>query len=239
MKFETFINDNIITESIEDKGIFKAAFFGGQSGAGKSYVLKKITSGQIEPRIVNVDTWIEHLHAEYDTPEHNKSKILTMSQLYLYVNSCLPLFIDSTSTNQLQVIKRYNILENIGYDLAMVWINVSLETSLNRVKIRNEKGLRIVPLAAAEKYYYKSLEVKSFLKNKFPIFYEIDNDDGKLTDDIVIEAFRKLTGFFNSPITNPIGIENVNKMKASGYKYLSELISEQKLKSIMRDWYSK
>lgn len=239
MKFETFLNDNIITESIEDKGIFKAAFFGGQSGAGKSYVLKKITSGQIEPRIVNVDTWVEYLHAEYDTPEHDRSQVLTMSQLYLYINSLLPLFIDSTSTNQNTVIKRYNILENLGYDLAMVWINVSIETSMNRVKERNKKGLRIVPLEAAEAYYYKALKVKDFLKNKFPIFYEINNDDGKLTDDIVIEAFRKLTGFFNSSIKNPIGIENINKMKTNGYKYLSELISEQELKSIMRDWYSK
>lgn len=45
-----------LNEGINDKGIFKAAFMSGSSAAGKSYVISRITSGSIEPRIVNTDT---------------------------------------------------------------------------------------------------------------------------------------------------------------------------------------
>jgi hypothetical protein len=45
-----------LNESINDKGIFKAVFMSGSSASGKSYVISKITSGQIQPRMVNSDT---------------------------------------------------------------------------------------------------------------------------------------------------------------------------------------
>ena len=38
-----------LTEGIEDKGIFKAVFMAGHPGAGKTFVLNSIKSGQIEP----------------------------------------------------------------------------------------------------------------------------------------------------------------------------------------------
>ena len=44
-----------LREGIEDKGIFKAMFMAGHPGAGKSYVLRKVKSGQVEPRLVNTD----------------------------------------------------------------------------------------------------------------------------------------------------------------------------------------
>ena len=49
-----------LTEGIEDKGIFKAVFLAGHPGSGKSYTLDRIKSGQIEPRIVNTDKFVEH-----------------------------------------------------------------------------------------------------------------------------------------------------------------------------------
>jgi len=55
MKFKDYI-----MEGINDKGIFKAIMMGGSSASGKSYVISQITSGQINPKIVNTDTWVEH-----------------------------------------------------------------------------------------------------------------------------------------------------------------------------------
>jgi len=45
-----------LTEGIHDKGIFKACFMSGSAASGKSYVISKIQSGFVEPRIVNTDT---------------------------------------------------------------------------------------------------------------------------------------------------------------------------------------
>jgi len=63
MKLQQFI----INESINDKGILKSVFMGGTPGAGKSYVLKKITDGNVNPRIVNTDTWTEFLKVGKDS----------------------------------------------------------------------------------------------------------------------------------------------------------------------------
>ena len=57
MKFENYL----ITEGINDKGIFKAVFMVGFPGAGKSFVITKIKSGEVEPRIVNTDKTIEFM----------------------------------------------------------------------------------------------------------------------------------------------------------------------------------
>lgn len=50
----------LLTESINDKGIFKAIFMAGTPGAGKSYVINKINDGKIQPRIVNTDKLTEY-----------------------------------------------------------------------------------------------------------------------------------------------------------------------------------
>jgi hypothetical protein len=40
---------------VNDLGIFKACMMSGLSAGGKSYVISKISSGKIDPRIVNTD----------------------------------------------------------------------------------------------------------------------------------------------------------------------------------------
>lgn len=238
MRFDTFINEDKLTESIEDRGIFKAIMMAGQSGAGKSYSYSKIKSGAIEPRVVNVDTWIEHFRAEYDTPAHHKAKLLTKNQFYQYVNSLLPLLIDSTSTDPVGVLKRYSILESLGYDIGMIFINVSLETSMSRVELRNQQGKRIVPLHKAKEYYEKAVEVKGFLKGKFPFFIEINNDPGELTDDVVLKAFKKVSYFYDTSVKNPVGQKTIATMMENGWKYLTpDVYTESELKSIVSEYY--
>lgn len=41
-----------LSESINDKGLFKAVFILGIPGAGKSTVIRQITDGAIHPRVV-------------------------------------------------------------------------------------------------------------------------------------------------------------------------------------------
>ena len=60
-RLKTYIQEDIISEGINDKGIFKACFMAGTPGSGKSYVISKISDGAIEPRIVNSDKMTEFL----------------------------------------------------------------------------------------------------------------------------------------------------------------------------------
>lgn len=238
MKLQNYIIENTITESINDKGILKACFFAGNPGAGKSYTLSKIGSGQVSPRVVNVDKWVEHLNTGYETPEHTRAQKLTENEVYLYVNSMLPLFVDSTSTSTQGVVRRRNVLEKVGYDTAIIFVKTSLETSIKRVQKRNEEGKRIVPIEKVKEYYKKAMQVNKFLKHAFKFYLEINNDDDEFTDEIVIKAYNRVSAFFGSPVKNKIGSGIIEVMKKNGWKYLTDgVYTEQNLKQIVDNWY--
>ena len=227
--------DNLINEGIEDVGIFKAVFLAGIAGAGKSYVSSKVRSGLIEPRVVNTDTWIEYFgndyYAFYDT-----SKKLVRKQLSLYVNSMLPLICDQTSTNFNTVLRRQHILERMGYDTSMIFVNTSLEKSIERASKRE----RQVPKDEVIKYYERMSKIKPYLKSRFGIYMEIKNDDGELTDEIIQKAFKRMLFFYTSPVENPLGKQSIKMMKENGWKYLSpNIYTMDEIKTYTNRWYSK
>lgn len=227
-----------INESIEDKGILKACFMAGFPGSGKSYVITTITSGQLEPRIINTDKYVEFLKA-YKASEWNKVedrvKLLTKNQLVLNLNSMLPLWVDGTSSNPSSLARRNGILKSIGYDTAMIWVDTSIETSIERAKKRKrevtEKDIR--------KIYNKLEGLKTYYSKDFRHFTEILNDEGELTEKVILQAFKKVTSFFNSPIENPIGQKLVKKMRSRGEKYLTDgEYTKAFLKKLVSTWYT-
>ena len=235
------LTDYLINESIEDKGILKAVFMGGTPGSGKSYVLKKLTSGQIEPRIVNTDTWSEFLKvgAEWNKYIEDTTKRLTKAQLGNYINSMLPLWIDGTSAKASNLFQREGILKSVGYDTGMIWVSTSLETAKKRAKEREKRINRVVPDDYIEHVYKQSQALKKYYKSHFNPFVEIKNDEGELNDKVVLEAFRKMTGFFKSPIRNPIGMELYDMMRKDGHKYLMDTDKWNKghINKLLAQWY--
>jgi hypothetical protein len=235
MRFDNYYKN--VNESIEDIGIFKGIFLGGHPGSGKSYLLSKVKSGRVEPRMVNVDLYPERkdpLGGHYEM-FYDRSKKLLMSSLTLYINSLLPLACDTTSAQTNTVIRRYNILENLGYDLGMIFVNTSKETAWDRIQRRTRK----VPRDDFEKYYDSVTQTKTFLKSKFPFFVEVNNDVGELTNEVILQAFRKVSYFYEASIKNPIGIEWYNLMRENGWKYLTpNIMSLAELKGKVSEWYS-
>lgn len=240
MRLDDFIvRDNeeypMLTEGINDRGIFKAVMMAGIAGSGKSFVATKVKSGNIEPRIVNTDTWIEHYGNSYDKWV-DTSVQLTKSQLTLYLNSMLPLLCDTTSTSFNTVLRRLQLLERFGYDVAMVYVHTSLETALARIARRERK----VPEWQVIEYFEKAKKIKPYLKNKFQLFLEVKNDDGELTDEVIQKVFKRTLSFYESDIQNPLGVEAVKMMQENGWKYLSPNIYElSDIKEMAGRWYSK
>lgn len=240
MRLRNYLED-MITESIEDKGIFKSCFFSGFPGAGKSYVLKKIKSGTIDPRVVNTDKVTEFFGggSNVDWEVYGaKIKQLTANQLINYINSLLPLFIDGTSSNSPALFRRVGILKSLGYDVSMVWINTSLETALER----NRNRQRYVDEEFIRGVYEKVEKIKPYYKSEFGSkFLEVDNDIGELTNDVVLKAYKQVEKFFLSPIQNPIGQELKQEMVDNGWKYLYEHpeYDIQYIKKLINSWYKK
>jgi hypothetical protein len=248
MQFKKWLNgkfeDRLLQESINDKGIMKACFLCGHSGSGKSYTREKITSGSISPRIINTDKFTEYFGVGKDEWKNFKEpiKILAQKQLTLHVNSMLPLFIESTASQQHILQRRFGILQGLGYDLSCVWVNTSLETAQKRAY---ERGLkpphRVVSPEAVESMYQRIKKFKPTYKAMFPLFIEVDNDIGELTDDLIIKAYKKVSSFYSSPVKNAFGKTTINRMHEEGYKYIIDLPEYKgdinKLANVMRTWY--
>jgi len=242
MRLKHYIQDEIINESINDKGILHACFMAGMSGSGKSYVISKISDGAIQPKIINTDKMVEFLKAFKNTDWPNiadKVKISTKKQLVLYLNSLLPLWVDGTSSNPSAVMKRNGILKSVGYDTSLIWIDTSLEQAIQRAKSRHEEGGREVIEIEIRKMYKELQGLKSYYASDFQNFTEILNDEDELIDQTILSAYKKMRSFFNSPLKNPIGIKNVNKLKKSGGKYLIDLPKYNMgyLNKLVNNWY--
>lgn len=239
MKF----NEYMINESINDRGIFKAVFMGGTPGSGKTYVIKKLTSGQIQPKVVNTDTWTEFLKVGGTDKEwmenSDKTKNLTKAQLGNYINSMLPLWVDGTSNKASAIFNREGALKSIGYDTAMIWVTTSLETAQKRAREREESIGRHVDPDFIEELWLKSDKMKNYYKSHFDVFLEVHNDVGELNDKVILDGFRKMTGFYSSPIKNPIGSELKEKMIENGWKYLTDTDTYDKgdINKILSVWY--
>jgi len=231
------LNKFMVVEGINDKGIFKAVFLAGHPGAGKTTVLNKVKSGSIEPRWVNTDK-VFPLFKEWwstDWPKISK-KVTTISknQLTVYINSILPLAIDGTAGSASVIMKRKHILESMGYDTAMIFVNTSLETSIERASKRE----REVDEKFIRKIYADIQKHKNFYRGKFDTWMEVNNDEGELTQEVINNAFKFMGNFYNSPVQNPIGQEKIEKMKENGWKYLDPNVTPMDtIKSTLSGWY--
>lgn len=244
--------NEILTESVNDKGIFKALFVGGGPGSGKSYVLTKITDGTISPKVVNTDDAYEGIAGMRGidiSTGNNKlvqklitrdAKVLTKAKLTNYLNSMLPLVVDSTSNDKRTTLRRMRLLEDIGYDVGMVWVRTSLETSLKRAEERQ----RHVDPEFIKKTHEKSETTMAFFKSMLGNkFFIINNDEGELTDDVIIAAYKKAARFFKFKLENPVGIATRDKLMLpnTSQKFLSPIEGSEGL-DVIRDitnrWYN-
>jgi len=211
--------------------------------SGKTYTLSKIKSGSIEPRIINTDKLFPFYKDQWGEEWgeiKDKVKTLSKNQLLLYLNSMLPLAVDGTAAKPTIVLRRKSVLETMGYDTAMVFVNTSLETALKRAKERQKRTGREVKEDFIREAYEKINKLKQFYRGKFIDWIEVNNDEGELTDSVITNTFKHMLNFYNSPIVNPIGKEYKKEMIDNGWKYLSpNILSIDVIKSTASLWYKK
>lgn len=236
---------NQLQESVNDKGLFKAVFICGIPGAGKSYTTGKLTDGAIQPRIVNSDKVYEFLGKKGATDitkagaawtEVGSQVMLTTSNMLAqYINGMLPLFIDSTSSSPANLLRRKGILESFGYDCALVWIDVDLDTALIRAKQRE----RDVPEEFIRATFEQATKARDYLMSRFDMVLPLSNSEGQLTDAVLQQAFKSTTAFYNGELQNYIGADTIEKLKQSGEKYLVPTVrTAQQINHVVSAWYA-
>jgi shikimate kinase len=233
-----------ISESINDKGKFKAIFIIGLPGAGKSYTITHL-SGSIAPKIVNSDRATEFFIRKYGYKlglsfenYKDQTKLLTKKSLKNYLNSMLPLFVDSTSGNLSQIQHRMGILESIGYDVGVIYIKTNLHTALERAEKRNAKGGRQVDMEFIKQVNKESDENAEYLKAKTHFFKEIENNSESIDNQVFEKVFKSCQSFLNSDIQNPIGSRSLEKLIDAKEGYLvPTVLSEEILDKKVDGWY--
>jgi len=143
---------NEITEGPHDPYQYKAIFFAGSPGAGKTYVSRKLAGTFQGLKQVNMDIWFKRLmtkkNLSWDMPdkeepereiERQKSKELVAKQQQSYTDSGLGLLIDSTGRIYETIERIKNELESKEYETTMIFVNTDLQTSLRRNRQRERK----------------------------------------------------------------------------------------------------
>ena len=151
MKVNSFIQH--LSEGLYDPGIFKAFFLAGGPGSGKTFVTSTAFAGS-GLKVVNSDVAFERglkkANLSLNMPDEEtyfrdivrkSAKRLTISQLDKYVEGRLGLVIDSTGRDYDMIARHHNMLEQMGYDCYMVFVNTSLEVAL----ARNARRERTIP----------------------------------------------------------------------------------------------
>ena len=138
-----------ITEGPYDPYTYKAIFFAGSPGSGKTYVARKLAGAFQGLKQVNMDNIFKFLMKQKNLswkmppeehPEREKqrqrSKELIAKQQQTYAEGGLGLLIDSTGRIYETVARIKQELENTGYETTMIFVNTDLQTALRRNKER-------------------------------------------------------------------------------------------------------
>ena len=140
--------NQIITEGVYDPGIFKAFFLAGGPGSGKTFVTRSAFSGT-GLKLVNSDSFFERglkkaglslkmpdAEAYFRDIVRSKAKMTAATALDTYMQGRLGLVIDATGRDINVINTQKRMLDQIGYDSYMIFVNTSLEVALERNRNR-------------------------------------------------------------------------------------------------------
>ena len=136
--------EQFIREGVYDPNIFKAVFMAGGPGSGKSHIAGKTTGG-LGLKIINSDDaferYLEKEGLSLKMPdsetkkrdvERARAKRVTASKKFLAIKGRLGILIDGTGHVYDKVAKQAQMLQQLGYETSMVFVNTSLEVALTR-----------------------------------------------------------------------------------------------------------
>ena len=203
-----------LQEGLYDPNIFKAFFLAGGPGSGKYYVVRRTTGGS-GLKIVNSDDAFEHLlkkaglsklmppeELEPREVEKAKARRITKARKVNYVEGRLGLIIDGTGSNFDKMSGQAKMLQELGYDTYMIFVNTSIDTALERNIERGREGGRTLPKALTIQLW-KEVQANmgrysQFFKRNFVV---VDNNDPD--DDVFDDVFKQVRALLRIKVSNP------------------------------------
>ena len=204
--------EHFLKEGVYDPNIFKAVFMAGGPGSGKSFIAGKTTGG-LGLKIINSDSAFErYLKKEglsLKMPdsetiprdiERDRAKKVTASKKYHAVRGRLGIIIDGTGHKYDKGADQASMLQQLGYETSMVFVNTSLEVALHR----NEKRPRSVKPALVKKSWKDVQNNMGKFQNYFGAsnFFIVDNNG--FEEDMLDISTKHIRKAIKSPVNNAI-----------------------------------
>ena len=227
LNFNEFLeNEDILTEGIHDKGIFKAFYLAGGPGSGKSWVAAKTLEGS-GLKVVNSDIGFENYakraglnlkqmgdftkdQTKLKDELRRRAKRGTETMGQQAVNGRLGLIIDSTARDADKIESAASGLRYLGYDTYMVFVNTTIEVALKR----NEERPRSVPEPIVRESHRQIQNQIPRLIRLFGAKNFIEVHNNKYKDDINVKVYKEIRKMANSKITSQIAKDWIENEKA-------------------------
>ena len=135
----------------------KVIFLAGSAGSGKSNVVSKLGLEDMGMKIVNQDISLEWLKKNHGLPENmreltpeqrstlgklgHQARGIARRKMMKYQGNAEGVVVDGTGASAKNVGKLVEEFKAKGYDVGMVFVETSLETSLKRNRARKERSL--------------------------------------------------------------------------------------------------
>jgi tRNA uridine 5-carbamoylmethylation protein Kti12 len=202
MLIEHIITPEIIDEGPNDPSIYKAIFLAGGPGSGKSYVVRKTALNSLGFKVINNDNAFErylndagleatpdNIYSKQGQELRVHAKEITNKQMQSYLKGSLGLVIDGTGKDYAKITRQADKLKDLGYEVAMIFVNTTLDTSLQR----NRDRPRSIPDEEVDRMWTAVQtnigKFQSYFKN---LMYIIDNDPNGDTEKQTTRLFVQL-----------------------------------------------
>ena len=202
--------EQFIKEGVYDPNIFKAVFMAGGPGSGKSHIAGKTTGG-LGLKIINSDDAFERFLTKEGLSlkmpdsetiprdiERARAKKVTASKKYLAVRGRLGILIDGTGHKYDKIVGPAAMLQQLGYETSMVFVNTSLEVALHR----NEQRASSVKPALVKKSWKDVQNNMGKFQNYFGAsnFFIVDNNG--FEEDMLEISIKLIRRAIKSPVNN-------------------------------------
>ena len=198
-----------LQEGLYDPNIFKAFFLAGGPGSGKSYVAGKATGGT-GLKMVNSDPAFEHLLTkaglslkmppeEFERKEvvRGKAKAVAGKMKGNYLEGRLGMIIDGTGKDAGKILYQKNMLEELGYDTYMIFVNTSVDVAL----ANNAQRPRSLPEADVVKMWKAVQNNIGQFSNMFRgNLIIVDNNDAG--EDILMGIYKRVKAALRKKVQN-------------------------------------
>ena len=204
--------ERFLKEGVYDPNIFKAVFMAGGPGSGKSFIANRTTGG-LGLKIINSDSPFERFlkreglslkipesETEKRDVERERAKKVTASKKFHAVKGRLGILIDGTGHKYDKVADQAKMLQQIGNETSMVFVNTSLEVAL----ARNEQRARSVQTKLVKKSWQDVQNNMGKFQNFFgpSLFFIVDNNG--VEEDMLEISTKHIRRAISKPVKNVI-----------------------------------